>query len=168
MTILYFLFSEPLHTDVSITDLPTIHELIFRHLTLEPSDRYLIHTLPHPTESNSYYIFIDDLASVERLTDIHRFPSSVSRERNRRTIWINPPSSEEKMGYERNTPWNTHYTEYFQIFIRSPFSDQNIHTIKYWKSFQDLEMYDPTPLAIARHRYLQSLIEEHTRDETPI
>ena len=156
MPTFYFLFSEPLTIDCPIENRTIIDETILQHLKLQMHERYIVHLFPHENEENSYYTFIDDIASYERMTNINSLPRSVSEERTRRTVWINPPSIEEKIGNERSVPWNTHYTEYFQLYNMGSV-DNNMYTIKYWKHFEDLEMYDPTPLALARYEYLASL-----------
>jgi hypothetical protein len=168
MLTFYFLFSKPLVLDCPIEDRHHIDKTIMQHLGLEMHERYIVHLFPHADEENSYNTFIDDIASYDRFTDIHSLPRSVNPDRLRRTVWINPPSIEEKMGNERSVPWNTHYTEYYQIYPLGSVDKNNIYTIKYWKHFKDLEMYDPTPLALARYDYLESLQQEKEQKETEL
>ena len=167
MTTLYFMFSDPLTIDYSIEEKARANDDICQHLQLNPPERYLISVFPRSDDPPSFHIFVDDLAICDRLTDVSNLPFCVSKERKRRTVWINPPSVEEKIGIERSIPWNTHYTEYFQIYMDDAFSNYNIHTIKYWKRFEDLEMYDPSPLARARYEYLyQPYQEKQTQEQS--
>jgi len=166
MLTFYFLFTKPLVLDCPIDDRTHINKTIMQHLGLQIHERYIIHLFPHSQEENSYNIFIDDIATYDRFTDIYSLPCSVDPHRLRRTVWINPPSIEEKMGIERSVPWNTHYTEYYQIYPLGSVDKNNIYTIKYWKHFKDLEMYDPTELALARYDYLENLYQEKEYRET--
>jgi|LauGreDrversion4_2_1035121.scaffolds.fasta_scaffold32039_4 hypothetical protein len=161
---LYFLFADSLSVTHSIQERNRIHQDIYQHLQLDPPERYPITLSPHPEESDAYYVFVDDLASCERLTDVSQLALCVSKEDRRRTVWINPPSVDEKLGNERSTPWNTHYTEYFQLYTADSLPQESGHTIKYWKRFCDLEMYHATPLAIARYHYLKSLQEAEEQE----
>jgi uncharacterized protein (DUF2132 family) len=162
---LYFLFADPLSVTHSIQEQERVYQDIYHHLQLDPPDRYPITLFPHPEESDAYYVFVDDLATCDRLTDVSQLPLCVSKDHRRRTVWINPPSIDEKLGNERSTPWNTHYTEYFQLYIADSLPRESIHTIKYWKRFCDLEMYHPSPLAVARYHHLKSL-QTATETET--
>lgn len=155
MLCLHFLFGDSVFCDESLKDNPTQLEKIAReHLKVDDNDLYSI-KLIHDTHDHSLiHVLVEDIAMHDAYIDMDNFPCWVSRKEPRRTVWINPPSYEEKIGTEQSCPWNTHYTEFYQIY--RPNYDRNYrYTVKYWKSFENIEVYRPTNLAMARYHYLK-------------
>lgn len=161
---LHFLFGDSLHCDPSLKeDRMGLERLAREHLGVEDTDRYSIQLLPDEQDPLLIHVLVEDVVSQDRYVDMEQFPSWVSPDLPRRTVWLNPPSIEEKVGTERSCPWNTHYTEYYQIY-HANYNQNNLYTIKYWKQFEDIEMYHPTSLALARYQYLREKKEEEERD----
>lgn len=152
---LHFLVGDRLVFDGEWKDQEKMEEVIRTHLGVEDRDRYEIHREPDEIDPTVVRVWVEDRATWDRHIDMN-FPRAVSAEQPRRTVWINPPFEEEKLGSERSYPWNTHYTEQIQIYY-AQFEDKKMFTVKYWKTLEEVEMYDPTPLARARYLYLSSL-----------
>lgn len=163
---LHFLFGDSLICDPSLKDDHVgLEHLAREHLHVEDTDRYLVKLLSDEQDPFCIHVFVEDLAARDQYVDMKQFPSCVSQELPRRTVWLNPPCIEEKVGTERSCPWNTHYTEYYQIY-HANYDQNNLYTIKYWKEFEEIEMYHPTGLARARYQYLQGKKEDEERDKT--
>lgn len=150
---LHFLVGDRLLFDGEWEDQEEMEETIRTHLGVEDRDRYTVYHEREETEPMVVRVWVEDRATWDRFVEVDLFPRSVTAEHPRRTVWMNPPSEEEKLGTERSCPWNTHYTEYLQIYHEG-MEDKKMFTVKYWKQFEDIELYDPTPLARARHAYL--------------
>jgi hypothetical protein len=147
-----------------------IYEVVYRHLGLVPDHvRYTIHLIPHENNPSILHVYVDDIVQKDFMDNIDTFPRWVSPEQRRRTVWINPPSSTETLGEEKECPWNTHYTEYFQIDVAEVNGKMTMYTIRYWKQFDGIELYHPTDLALARYEYLRdvrALEKDGKKDET--
>lgn len=153
---LHFLVGDRLFFDGQLEDKEKMEEAIRNHLCIEDRDRYLIYRERDEEDPTIIRVWVDDRVTWDRFTQVDQFIRMVNAEQPRRTVWINPPSEEEKLGNERSCPWNTHYTEYIQIY-HIGCEEKRMYTIKYWKRFEDIHLYDPTPLAQARYAYLASL-----------
>ena len=160
MLYLHFLCGDSIYCDPSLKEDPAGIELLAReHLGVEDKDRYSVQLLSDEDDPLRIHVYVEDLAAQDRYMDMDKFPSWVSRELPRRTVWINPPNMDEKLGTERSCPWNTHYTEYYQVYHPN-YEKNNFYTVKYWKQFEDIELYDPTGLALARYHYLREQKKE--------
>jgi hypothetical protein len=145
------------------------------HLGLEEDPvRYGIRLLPDPDEPATQWVIVDDRIQSIDFSGIKKFPSYVSKEIPKRTVWINPPiekdedkdenkdenKDEEGDGASRAFtkkkyyPWNACYMEYFQLYCPEHPEQQTL-TIRYWKTFEQLEMIHPTDLANARYEWLR-------------
>jgi len=163
---LHFLFGESLFCEESVKeDRDHLEQIARNHLQIEDRDRYLIQLLPDESDPHVIHVLAEDLAAHDRYVDMDTFPCWVSPQIPRRTVWLNPPNIEEKVGPERSCPWNTHYTEYYQIYHEN-YNKNNLYTVKYWKQFEDIELYHPTSLAIARYQYLQEQGRKQEQDHT--
>lgn len=156
---LHFLIGDQLPFDGSWEDQEKMEGVIREHLGVTDPDRYVIYREMDERDASVVRVWVDDRATCDRYVQVDQFPRVVCADRTRRTIWLNPPSEEEKLGTERSCPWNTHYTEYIQVY-HAGFKEKKMYTVKYLKRFEEIELYDPTPLAEARHAYLGSLARE--------
>ena len=147
------LLNDPLEKD-------KLEEHIRCHLNVHDVDRYPIQLFPHELE-NSYYAFVEDIASLDLLADTDTFTHVVSEECPRRTVWINPPTITDEQG-NKQLYWKLdyHYIEYFQLFIKN-----RVYTIKCMALFEHLELCNSTPLAIARYDHLKRVREEREERE---
>jgi len=166
MITLRFLFAEPLCVEESVEE-KALFPLIRSHLGLEDDPvRYGIRLLPDPDEPATQWVIVDDRIQSTGFSGIKKFPSYVSKEIPKRTVWINPPMEEDEEDEEdeddgtggftkkKYYPWNACYTEYFQLYYPEH-PEQQTFTIRYWKTFEQLEMIQPTDLAKARYEWLR-------------
>lgn len=161
MLCLHFLIGDCVWFDGEIEEKERMDTVIREHLGVTDTVRYIIHRIVDEEDPKLIHVWVEDRVISTNYDNANHFPRSVSEERPRRTVWVNPPT-EESGDEKRPYPWNTHYTEYFQVFYNG-FEQNgvyNIYTVKYWERIDDLEMYDPTELAVARKEHLQSLAQE--------
>lgn len=152
MICLTFFVGDPISFDGEWEDREGMEDCIRAHLGIEDRDRYEVHCKPDEIDPTIGRVWVEDRVSWDQY-DVETLPRYVSPERPRRTVWVNPPSEAERLGDEKSCPWNTHYIEYIQVY-HVLFEEKKMYMVKYWKRYEEVEMYDPTPLARARYAYL--------------
>lgn len=164
--LLHFLVGDSVGFDGAWEDQERMVEVIRVHLGLAEPWRYVIHRIRDEADAEVVHVWVDDRVGAESYQDVAPLPWVVSAERRRRTVWIDGPPSEGRMSFPGMLdpfkrpavpyPWNTCYVEYFQIYHPDPDMDQRpIYTVKYWERVEEIELYDPTELAVARMAFLQ-------------
>lgn len=154
---LHFLVGDRVPFEGKWEDQEEMKEVIRTHLGVVDRDRYEIYQQREEEDPTVVRVWVEDRATWDRHLYID-FPRVVCAERPRRTVWINPPSGEKTTGFAPSRPWDSHYTEQIQVY-HPQFEEKKLFTIKYWKTLEEAEMCDPTPLAKARYLYLSLLGE---------
>lgn len=164
MTTLYFLCAETLTVSFPIKQRNQIDEAIHSHLHLSLPERYRIYLYPHSELPHSFHVFVDDIIQCYYLSSkiIQRFPTCVDPHQNDRTIWINPPLFDKDDTSSAKTIMDAskhYYLEYFQDYKTKTISDRHVWVSMSFGNFDELQMNNPTPLALERYKYLQSLLD---------
>ena len=147
---LHFLFGNDVIYDGPVEDTDSIQQFILDTLGLAGKDRYIVCLFTDEHDPLLRHIYIEDRAISETPFDVGTLPCYVTKESPRCTIWINPPNKSEDSQYGLNT----YYTEYYQYYSFSTLTGSSHHTVKYWRTFDYIELLRPTPLAVARYKYL--------------
>lgn len=152
---LHFLFGEDCWYDGPEEDIPRIEQQIKEHIGLIGEGRYTIRLLTDEKDPLLRHVYVEDLATIDGSIDITTIPCHVTQEIPRCTVWIDPPSKEGSL------PFIQHYTEYFQFYLNNGM----YYNVRYWKTFDQIELHRPTPLASHRYEYLSCLLKEQEQDQ---
>jgi hypothetical protein len=155
--LLHFLVGDSIEFEGTWEETERMEEVIRAHLGLAEPWRYLIHLLRDEERTDVVHVWVDDRVGAESYQDVAPLPVAVSAERRRRTVWVDgPPLDIQGKRPAVPYPWSTCYIEYFQIY-HPEFSGGALYTVKYWERIEEIELYDPTELAVARMTCIRRL-----------
>ena len=145
---LHFLFGDDVFYHGPVESVESVESVIRIHLGLVEEERYVIRLLTDEQDPSVRYVLVEDRVISDAIFDSKCLPCYVTKERPRCTVWIDPPLKP----HSNSSYISIFYTEYFQFYV----NDGSFYTVKYWKSFDDIDLLYPTPLVRARYDYLLS------------